>query len=149
MLSSNLQAVRRPPHRGRKRKNRCRRRHAMRTVARFTGSVLRAMLTIAPLVPQGAPQQQQNPPPPQTPPAPPPGEQVQTDANGQPVFRAGINFVRVDVIATDKQGAPILDLTKDDFEITEDNKKQTVETFRLVKIDTNKPVETSAARIRT
>ncbi len=65
-----------------------------------------------------------------------------TDPAGQPIFRAGINFVRVDVIVTDRQGNPITDLTQDDFEIIEDDTRQAVETFRLVKIDTTAPVET-------
>jgi len=62
-----------------------------------------------------------------TPPTPPPD---------QPVFRAGINTVRVDVIATDRQGNPVTDLKLEDFEIQEDGKPQKAETFRLVKIDT-------------
>ena len=93
----------------------------------------------------------------QTPPATPPAAQTAVPqpappqpaapgadpaASGQPVFRAGINFVRVDVIATDKQGVPITDLTQADFEIVEDDTKQVIETFRLVKIDTSAPVET-------
>ena len=72
--------------------------------------------------------------PAQQPPPAAPATQEQ-DASGQPVFRTGINFVRVDVIATDRQGNPVLDLSRDDFEISEDGKPQTVETFRLVKID--------------
>lgn len=56
-------------------------------------------------------------------------------ATGQPVFRTGINFVRVDVIATDRQGTPIVDLTRNDFEVMEDGKPQSVETFRLVRVD--------------
>src|SRR3954463_6718232 len=40
--------------------------------------------------------------------------------NHQPVFRAGINFVRVDVIVTDKNGNPVGDLKPEDFEITEE-----------------------------
>jgi VWFA-related protein len=67
----------------------------------------------------------------------------------QPVFRAGINTVRVDVIVTDRQGNPVTDLTLEDFEITEDGKPQKAETFRLVKIDTvTQPAYTSRA-IRT
>jgi VWFA-related protein len=62
-----------------------------------------------------------------TPPTPPPD---------QPVFRAGINTVRVDVIVTDRQGNPVTDLKLEDFEIQEDGKPQKAETFRLVKIDT-------------
>ncbi len=53
----------------------------------------------------------------------------------QPVFRAGINTVRVDVIVTDRQGNPVTDLTLEDFDIQEDGKPQKAETFRLVKID--------------
>lgn len=69
-------------------------------------------------------------------------------ASGQPVFRTGINFVRVDVIATDRQGDPVVDLTRDDFEVFEDGKPQTVETFRLIKIDTVTP-EYATRTIRT
>ncbi len=53
----------------------------------------------------------------------------------QPVFRAGINFVRVDVIVSDKQGKTVADLKQSDFEVTEDGKPQTIETFKLVKLD--------------
>jgi VWFA-related protein len=74
---------------------------------------------------------------PQTPPpAPPPAPQEPS-----PVFRAGINFVRVDAIVTDKNGMPVTDLKADDFEVLEDDRKQEVETFRLVKIDTTAAVE--------
>lgn len=70
-------------------------------------------------------------------------------ATDQPVFRAGINTVRVDVIVTDRQGNPVTDLTLEDFEITEDGKPQKAETFRLIKIDTvTQPGYTSRA-IRT
>ena len=54
----------------------------------------------------------------------------------QPVFRTGINIVRVDVIVTDRQGNPVTDLKLEDFDIQEDGKPQKAETFRLVKIDT-------------
>src|SRR5215831_15847294 len=52
-----------------------------------------------------------------------------------PLFRTGINFVRVDVIITDKSGAPVADLKQSDFEVLEDGKPQTVETFKLIKLD--------------
>jgi VWFA-related protein len=57
----------------------------------------------------------------------------------QPTFRAGINFVRVDVIVSDKKGAPVADLTAKDFEIVEDGKPQTIEQFRLIRVDGNAP----------
>ena len=72
----------------------------------------------------------------QTPPADP--AQASGDQQGeqarQPVFRTGINFVRVDAIVTDKQGNPVADLTQADFEIQEDGKPQKVETFRLIQV---------------
>jgi VWFA-related protein len=66
-----------------------------------------------------------------TPPAgtPPGGQQEQ-----RPVFRVGANFVRVDVFAS-KNGVPIEDLKAEDFEVSEDNAPQKVETFEHVKIE--------------
>jgi VWFA-related protein len=76
------------------------------------------------------PQQQPAQPPGQTPPGdqPPAGQQP-------PVFRAGINFVRVDVIVTDKTGAAVTNLQATDFEITEEGKPQQIETFKFVQLD--------------
>ena len=80
---------------------------------------------------------------------PPPADQPPPDP-AQPVFRTGINFVRVDVIVTDKQGQPVTDLTQADFEVQEDNKPQTVETFRLVKIETETAIiPPTVGRIRS
>jgi hypothetical protein len=54
------------------------------------------------------------------------------EENGQPgqplpTFKTGINFVRVDVIASTSKGEPVVDLKKEDFIVTEDGKPQTVE----------------------
>jgi len=57
--------------------------------------------------------------------------------DAQPVFRGGINFVRVDVIATDNKSQPVLDLKQDEFEVLEDNQPQMVEQFRLIRVDGN------------
>jgi VWFA-related protein len=68
-----------------------------------------------------------------------PAPQEQTakpPAPEQPVFRTGINTVRVDVIVTDRQGNPVTDLKLEDFQIEEDGKPQKPETFRLIKVDT-------------
>ena len=70
------------------------------------------------------------PPATQQPPATPVGP------DGQPIFRTGINTVRVDVIVTDSKGNPVTDLKLTDFEIAEDGKPQKPDTFRLIKIDT-------------
>ena len=53
----------------------------------------------------------------------------------QAIFRADINFVRVDVIVNDDDGEPVTDLTADDFEVFEDGELQTVEQFRLIRVD--------------
>ncbi len=63
-------------------------------------------------------------------PAQPPPDQPQP-----PVFRTGINFVRVDVIITDKNGNPVADLQPADFDVAEDGKPQKIETFKLIKLD--------------
>jgi VWFA-related protein len=66
----------------------------------------------------------------------PPASQAPADPQQPPpVFRTGINFVRVDVILTDKNGNQITDLKASDFDVTEDNKPQKIETFKLVKLD--------------
>jgi VWFA-related protein len=67
----------------------------------------------------------------------------------QPIFRTGINTVRVDVIVTDRQGNPVTDLKLEDFEIEEDGKAQKAETFRLVKIDTSTQPAYTQRGIRT
>ncbi len=65
-------------------------------------------------------------PAPQTPASP---------ADQPPVsFRVEVNYVEVDAVVTDSQGMPITNLTKNDFEIFEDGKKQDVSTFSLVNI---------------
>ncbi|MDP2053813.1 MAG: VWA domain-containing protein [Acidobacteriota bacterium] len=66
---------------------------------------------------------------------PPPAQTPAAPDGGQPVFRTGINFIRVDATVTDRQGNPVDDLTLEDFEISEDGKPQKPETLRLVKID--------------
>ena len=86
---------------------------------------------------------------PQTPPQQPPAEQPPPADPQQPTFRTGVNFVRVDTIVTDRQGAPVIDLTQADFEVLEDGKPQTLESFRLIKVDSATPIETSGRPIRT
>ena len=63
---------------------------------------------------------------PAAPPAP-----AQTE---QPTFRADINFVRVDVIVSDKQGNLVHDLKQEDFEVSEDGKPQAIQTFKLINV---------------
>ena len=65
-----------------------------------------------------------------------------TSAAQQPVFRAGTDYVRVDVVVTDKSDRPITDLKKEDFEIVEHDRAQTIEDFEFVSV----PMTARAAR---
>ncbi len=86
--------------------------------------------------------------PPQQP-APPPPTPEQTPEQ-TPIFRTDINFVRVDVIVTDRQGNPVHDLKQEDFEVTEDGKPQAVQTFKLVNVRENAGVGSDPPReVRT
>lgn len=116
-----------------------------RPSSRAGGWRLAHLLVVALILPAAPAAQQQTPTPP-----PPPASGATTAASQpeQPTFRAGINFVRVDTIVTDRQGQPVTDLTATDFEITEDGKPQTIETFRFVRVDSAAPVETQRS-IRT
>jgi VWFA-related protein len=79
---------------------------------------------------------------------PPPTQQP--DRAQQPPIRTGINFVRVDVIVTDKQGNPVLDLKPEDFNVTEDGKPQKVESFSVVRINAESQIDTPVpAEIRS
>ena len=81
----------------------------------------------------------------QQPPAAPPAQPGQ-----DPTFRAGINYVAVDVIVTDRKDAPVLDLQKEDFELSEDGRPQPIEQFRLIKIDNlPRPGDPAPRRIRS
>jgi VWFA-related protein len=70
--------------------------------------------------------------PPAQPPPPP-----------QPTFRTEANYVRVDVFPT-KDGAPVADLTQDDFEVLEERVAQRIEQFEHVVIRGNVPQDLRA-----
>ena len=117
----------------------------MRISAPLAASLLSLLLVSSPAARQGQPPQGQPPaPPPQpqpstSPAAPPAGgapPAAQEPARAQqPPIRTGINYVRVDAIITDKQGNPVLDLKPEEFQISEDNKPQKIESFSVVRID--------------
>ena len=48
-----------------------------------------------------------------------------------PVFRSGAHLVQVNVVVHDKHGAPIADLTKDDFTLLENGKPQAISFFSV------------------
>ena len=60
----------------------------------------------------------------------------------QPTFRAGANFVQVDVYPT-ANGRPVVDLSRDEFEVFEDGVLQAVATFEHVSV---RPVEPGTIR---
>jgi VWFA-related protein len=87
---------------------------------------------------------------PQQPPAAPPPAQPGQAEPQTPIFRTDINFVRVDVIVTDRQGNPVHDLKQEDFEVSEDGKPQTIQTFKLVDVKENAGVGSDPPReVRT
>jgi VWFA-related protein len=53
----------------------------------------------------------------------------------QPTFRTRVDAVTVDVIATDSQGHPVTDLTVADFEIKENDKVQSIDSFKRFTIE--------------
>jgi VWFA-related protein len=61
--------------------------------------------------------------------------QEQAPAPQTPIFRAGTDLVRVDVTATVNGDEPVADLQAADFEITEDDQPQTVETLKFIRVD--------------
>ena len=81
---------------------------------------------------------------PAAPPAPAPAPPAQAEQT--PTFRADINFVRVDVIVSDKQGNQVHDLKQEDFEVMEDGKPQAIQTFKLVNVSENAGVGSDPPR---
>jgi VWFA-related protein len=61
--------------------------------------------------------------------APPPSQQPP-----QPTFRLRVDYVEVDVVVTDQQGNQVKDLKKEDFQVLEDGKAQSVSAFTQVEI---------------
>jgi len=60
-----------------------------------------------------------------------------------PRFRGGTSFVRVDVYAT-KGGVPVQDLAGEDFDLTEDNVPQTIESFEHIVVNAAGPQAANA-----
>ena len=58
------------------------------------------------------------------------GQPIQ--APGQPTFRAAVEVIEVAVSVTDANGRPVRDLTADDFEVYEDDRRQPVVAFTHV-----------------
>ena len=106
-------------------------------------AVLAASIGVAAFDPLVQAEQQPSPPP-----AGAPAQQQPEAQAPQPptTIRRGINYVRVDVIVTDKSGNPVMDLTKDEFAVAEDGKAQTIDAFDIVKLDALETVQTGPPR---
>lgn len=61
------------------------------------------------------------------------------DSAEQPIFRAKVNLVRVDVSVTDRNGEPLGNLQPSDFVVKEDGVAQTVETVQFVRLTGQPP----------
>src|SRR5919201_3795125 len=69
----------------------------------------------------------------QTPPAAPAQTPPPAQLQG-PTFKVRVDYVEVDVVVTDRAGNLVRDLKKEDFQVMEDGKAQTINTFALVDI---------------
>src|SRR5260370_41920407 len=57
-----------------------------------------------------------------------------------------VNVVNVDVTVTDRSGKPIMDLTRDDFQIFEDGKPMNVTNFSLAENRVQRPATAGTPR---
>src|SRR2546430_2016301 len=67
----------------------------------------------------------------------PPAQPQPQPQQQQPTFKVRVDYVEVDVVVTDRQGNLVRDLKKEDFQVLEDGKNQSINTFTFVDI----PVE--------
>jgi VWFA-related protein len=81
--------------------------------------------------------------------ASPPQAQAETAGQPPPRFRTEANYVRVDVYPT-RNGTPVQDLTRDEFEILENGQRQSIQAFEHVVISPAGPqtLRTEADSVR-
>jgi VWFA-related protein len=60
----------------------------------------------------------------------------------RPTFRTEANYIRVDVYATTRDGMPVTDLRREDFELLEDRAPQTIDQFSPIEIRTGNLLQT-------
>jgi VWFA-related protein len=112
---------------------------------RLPASVAASVLLLAPLAIA-----QSQPPPVQAPPSGEPSAPSQ-----QPIFRAGVDLIEVDVGVIDRSGRPIRDLLAPEFSVTVDGKPRRVVTAEFISLrapaafDRRRAVESSEASIST
>jgi VWFA-related protein len=100
----------------------------------ITVAIALTLCALAPVRP-GAAQQA----PPKAPAPPVPGEPAPQPE--QPVFRATVDLVRVDVSVTGRNDEPVADLKAGDFDVFEDEALQKVETAQFVRLDGERHVD--------
>jgi VWFA-related protein len=59
---------------------------------------------------------------------------AQPPASQLPTFKSGVEYVDVDVVVTDGEGHFVRGLTRDDFEVLEDGRRQEITAFSTVEI---------------
>ena len=59
----------------------------------------------------------------------------------QPTFRGGINYIKVDMYASTRDGVSITDLRREEIELLEDGKAQDIKDFEHVQVDNLTPQE--------
>ncbi len=64
----------------------------------------------------------------------PPAPAPQASQPSQPTFKVAVDYVEVDAVVTDRQGQIVRELKKEDFQVLEDGKAQTINTFTFVDI---------------
>jgi VWFA-related protein len=62
------------------------------------------------------------------------GQAPQAPVSRTPTFKVQVDYVDVDVLVTDKEGRFVRNLTRDDFEVYEDGRRQTIANFTVVDI---------------
>lgn len=97
----------------------------------ISSSAAGVAVVLALLAPAGSPAQQPAPTPSPTPEI--------LDLSQTPSFPSQVEQVTVDVVVTDKKGAPIPTLTKDDFNVLEDGRPQQISTFQRVVLPERPP----------
>ncbi len=109
------------------------RRRRSASLARLAAAALTLVASVA-LLRASSPGQA---PPPTAQQPPPPGQQQPPQQ--QPVFRAGVKLVRVDVTVTGKGDQPVADLAPGDFDVSEDGIPQKVEQLQFIRLDGRRP----------
>src|ERR671932_65011 len=71
--------------------------------------------------------------------APAPAQAAGTEQQPPLTFKVEVNYVEIDAVVTDAQGNFARGLTKDDFEVIEDRKPQTVSVFSFVGLPVQRP----------